>query len=86
MGHLPGHVRPGSAALWYGATAGGDEVTFRLFYLFGAVLNVPFLALGTVYLLGGVRRGDRWAGVVGLGSAFSRPACWPWLPCGGRSP
>ena len=26
--------------------------SFRVFYLFGAVLNVPFLALGTVYLLG----------------------------------
>ena len=61
----------GSAALWYGAAAGWDEVTFRLFYLFGAVLNVPFLALGTVYLLGGVRRGDRWAVVVALGSAFA---------------
>ena len=61
----------GSTALWYGAAAGWDEVTFRLFYLFGAVLNVPFLALGTVYLLGGVRRGDRWAVVVGLGSAFA---------------
>lgn len=61
----------GSAALWYGASAGWDEVTFRLFYLFGAVLNVPFLALGTVYLLGGVRRGDRWAVIVALGSAFA---------------
>ena len=61
----------GSAALWYGASAGWDEVTFRLFYLFGAVLNVPFLALGTVYLLGGVRRGDRWTVVVMLGSAFA---------------
>ena len=61
----------GSAALWYGAAAGWDEVTFRLFYLFGAVLNVPFLALGTVYLLGGVRRGDRWAVVVALVSAFA---------------
>ena len=46
-------------------------MTFRLFYLFGAVLNVPFLALGTVYLLGGARRGDRWAVVVSLGSAFA---------------
>ena len=61
----------GSGALWYGAAAGWDEATFRLFYLFGAVLNVPFLALGTVYLLGGTRRGDRWAVVVTLGSAFA---------------
>jgi hypothetical protein len=61
----------GSTALWYGAAAGWGALSFRLFYLFGAVLNVPFLALGTVYLLGGPRAGDRWAAVVGLGSAFA---------------
>jgi len=61
----------GSAALWFGAANGWDEITFRLFYLFGAVLNVPFLALGTVYLLGGQRRGDRWAAIVALASAFA---------------
>ena len=61
----------GSTALWYGAAAGWGALSFRLFYLFGAVLNVPFLALGTIYLLGGTRAGDRWAAVVGLGSAFA---------------
>ena len=61
----------GSVALWYGAAAGWGATTFRLFYLFGAVTDVPFLALGTVYLLGGPRRGDRWAAVVALGSAFA---------------
>src|SRR3954468_12297050 len=49
----------GSAALWVGAAKGFDPVSFRAFYLFGAVLNVPWLALGTVYLLGGRRVGDR---------------------------
>ena len=39
-------------------SAGGDW-SFKVFYLFGGVLNVPFLALGTVYLLGGRRLGDR---------------------------
>jgi len=61
----------GAAALWFGATNGWDELTFRIFYLFGAIINVPFLALGTVYLLGGEQRGDRWAVVVALGSAFA---------------
>jgi hypothetical protein len=61
----------GSAALWYGASAGWGAPAFRLFYLFGAVLNVPFLALGTVYLLAGQRRGDRWAAAVSLAGAFA---------------
>ena len=41
-----------SAALATGASTGWDNGTFRVFYLLGAVLNVPWLALGTVYLLG----------------------------------
>ncbi len=49
----------GSAALWAGAAVGWGDVGFRLFYLFGAVLNVPVLALGTVELLGGARTGRR---------------------------
>ena len=43
-----------SAALATGASTGWDG-TFRVFYLLGAVLNVPWLALGTVYLLLGRR-------------------------------
>src|SRR5947208_7788001 len=61
----------GSAALWYGAAAGWGGPAFRVFYLFGAILNVPFLALGTVYLLGGVRRGDAWAAAIALSGAFA---------------
>lgn len=49
----------GSAALWAGAAFGWDEWSFKLFYLFGAVANVPILAVGTVYLLAGSRAGDR---------------------------
>lgn len=49
----------GSAALWAGAAFGWDEWNFKLFYLFGAVANVPILAVGTVYLLAGPRAGDR---------------------------
>jgi hypothetical protein len=60
-----------SAALAAGAGLGWNGTWFRLFYLFGAITNVPFLALGTVYLLGGDRRGDVWAAVVALLAAFA---------------
>jgi hypothetical protein len=40
-----------SVALATGTSTGWDRGTFRVFYLFGAVLNVPWLAMGTVYLL-----------------------------------
>lgn len=45
---------------------GWSPVVFKTFYLFGAILNVPFLALGTVYLHFGQRTGDKIAGVVVL--------------------
>src|SRR3990170_2249804 len=61
----------GALSLWAGAAVGWDGVTFRLFYLFGAIVNVPFLALGTLYLLLGRRRGDRWAVAIALSCAFA---------------
>jgi hypothetical protein len=42
-----------SLALTAGVVAGWTPVSFKLYYLFGAVLNVPWLALGTVALLAG---------------------------------
>ena len=48
-----------SAALATGASTGWDHGTFRVFYLLGAVLCVPWLALGTVYLLAGPKVGHR---------------------------
>ena len=48
-----------SAALATGASTGWDRGTFRIFYLLGAVLCVPWLALGTVYLLSGPAVGRR---------------------------
>jgi hypothetical protein len=54
-----------------GAALGWSPATFRLFYLFGAIVNVPFLALGTIYLLFGDRFGDRVAAGVALFSAFA---------------
>ncbi len=61
----------GAGTLAAGAALGWNGITFRLFYLFGAITNVPFLALGTVYLLGGQKRGDRVAVVVAVFCAFS---------------
>ena len=40
-----------SLALTAGVTAGWTPLSFKVYYLFGAVLNVPWLALGTVELL-----------------------------------
>ena len=63
-------------AAWFGAAVGWAEPTFRAFYLLGAILNVPVLAVGTIYLLGGRRIGDRAAAVVALGSAFAIGVLW----------
>ena len=67
----PGAVRLAASAPAGRRRLGWNGVAFRLFYLFGAIVNVPFLALGTVYLLAGRRQGDRWAAVVGLFTAFA---------------
>src|SRR5438105_10279548 len=61
----------GATFLWVGASTGWTLAVFRGFYLFGAVVNVPVLAVGTVYLLGGRRLGDRSAVAVALGVAFA---------------
>jgi hypothetical protein len=60
-----------AGALAAGEGVGWSEPVFRAYFLLGAVVNVPFLALGTVYLLGGRRRGDQWAVVVVVFSAFA---------------
>jgi hypothetical protein len=51
-----------SAALAVGTSTGWDRPTFRIFYLLGAILDVPWLALGTVALLIGAEaaRRTRW--------------------------
>jgi hypothetical protein len=40
-----------SAAGVFARVDGASELEYRLFYLFGAILNVAWLALGTLYLL-----------------------------------
>lgn len=49
----------GGFALWWAEAHGWGTAAFRVFFLAGAVLNVPWLALGTVYLLAGTVWGDR---------------------------
>jgi hypothetical protein len=55
-----------SLALTVGVVAGWTPFSFKLYYLFGAVLNVPWLALGTVELLAG--QAARRAYLVALGA------------------
>jgi hypothetical protein len=44
-------------SLWWGEARGWSESSFRIFFLLGAVINVPWLALGTIFLLAGPRAG-----------------------------
>lgn len=55
-----------SAALLEGVLLGWDAGWFRLFYLFGAVLNVPWLALGNVAINARRRPVNVATGVVAL--------------------
>ncbi len=60
-----------SAALWVAEAVGWNGPSFRAFFLFGAVLNVPWLALGTIYLLAprSVADATRWGLAVVSGFA-----------------
>jgi hypothetical protein len=49
----------GAGALWWAESRGWSLASFRVFFVAGAVLNVPWLALGTVYLLAGEDVGHR---------------------------
>ena len=46
-----------SWALAYGLTAGWTGASYRVFFLLGAIINIPFLALGSMYLVVGKRAG-----------------------------
>jgi hypothetical protein len=50
-----------SAALAWGAAAGWDDASFRVYYLFGGLLTAPLLGAGSLLLM---RR--RWAAPVGF--------------------
>ena len=59
-----------SGCLAAGAGLGWNSLSFRLFFFFGAIANVPVLALGTIYLLGGEPRGNQAAAAIALFCAF----------------
>ena len=50
-----------SAALAWGAAAGWNEASFRIYYTCGALLTAPLLGVGSLLLVG-----RRWAAPVGL--------------------
>jgi hypothetical protein len=60
-----------SVALWGGVAFGWNGAWFRLFYLCGAIVNVPYLALGTIYLLSPLGFARRVAVGVHAFAAFS---------------
>lgn len=70
-------------ALVVGLVAGWTSPVFRIFYGLGAILNVPFLGIGSAYLVLGERAGRRlleWfslAGVFALFITFTAPFVSP---------
>ena len=61
----------GAAALWWAEADGWSMPLFRVFFLVGAVLNVAWLALGSLYLLIGARITNRIRNVVIAASFFA---------------
>ena len=62
----------GALALAWGAAVGWSPLAFRVFYALGAVINVPFLAAGQLYLIIRRRTADIVAKIVSLLAAFRR--------------
>jgi hydrogenase/urease accessory protein HupE len=60
-----------SLALTAGVAAGWSPLSFKLYYLFGAMLNVAWLALGTVELVAGPRTRRLYLVTLGAFTALS---------------
>ncbi|HSK06436.1 MAG TPA: hypothetical protein VK990_02865, partial [Acidimicrobiia bacterium] len=58
-------------AFYLGLAVGWSGPLYRAFYLFGAILNIPFLALGSMFLVVGRRSGHTMAIVLGALTAIS---------------
>jgi len=58
-------------ALFIGLSMGWSGPTYRSFFLFGAVLNIPFLALGSMFLVVGRRAGHVMTMALGALTAIS---------------
>ncbi len=65
-----------SWALVLGLAAGWGPVSFRLFYWLGAIVNIPVLAAGSVFLVLGPKTGRRFAYGVGIWSLLGGAATW----------
>ena len=62
-------VASGAAAI--GMATRWTPAWFRVYYLFGAIVNVPVLALGTIYLLGSKRLAHTCAVAVAVASVIA---------------
>lgn len=58
-------------AFVYGTAVGWNGVSYRTFFLFGAILNIPALALGSMFLVVGRRAGHIMTIAVGAIAAIS---------------
>jgi len=58
-------------AFFVGLNFGWTGPVYRTFYLFGAILNIPYLALGSMFLVVGKRSGHAMAIVLGAFTAIS---------------
>ena len=56
---------------YLGLAVGWSGPLYRAFYLFGAILNIPFLALGSMFLVVGRRSGHAMAIALGALTAIS---------------
>jgi hypothetical protein len=66
-----------SAAMFFGVVRGWRSADFRVYWLFGAVLNVPFLFAGEVYLLSPRRWvANLFFGLLLAGSVFAGWKVW----------
>lgn len=65
-----------SAAAGAGLAWGWSPGLYRLYYLFGAILNVPVLALGTVYLLAPRRAAHVCAAAVAAACVAAAVVVW----------
>ncbi len=76
-----------AATLALGSSNGWNRASYRFFFLFGAVLDVPWLALGTVDLLLGPRVGRRaqWFVVFFSGLAAGVVLSAPMRPVSGTT-
>ena len=60
-----------TTAFYLGLSFGWTGPLYRTFYVFGAILNIPFLALGSMFLVVGKRSGHTMAVFLGALTAIS---------------